>query len=105
MNYSQAAKIATKVTIEELSGMLAANDNPRVYRAHRSPVLAMSARLSSFGPSHHVCYDYCDRKGYSRFATAPVRGDINGRSHNFDPPVFEFEAADGTLTLVMPTTK
>lgn len=98
MTYATAIKKAAEVTVSELAAMLVADDNPRIFPGkNKRGVIAMNAYHVDYSGNGkgHVFYDRC------KFGTGNYGSGLVSVGWKFDRPVFEFEAADGTLTYVV----
>jgi hypothetical protein len=98
MTYATATKKATEVTVSELAAMLVADDNPRIFPGkNRRGVIAMGAKHYDYLDNGRgsVIFDRCTfGTGHTTMGSVTV-------GFTFDRPVFEFEAADGTMTYVV----
>jgi hypothetical protein len=66
-NFTSFAKIATKVTIDELQVMLNEDNNPDIYEARKPRKIAMSAHIwkrHATGAAS-VSFNYNNRNGYN----------------------------------------
>lgn len=92
--YSQAAKIAEEVTLEEFAALVATDDNLDVYPGPRKTRrIAMGARFRNWDQDPGlgtIVFDYCNRNGFTRFGCVTA-----GFGHN--PPIFHSDRLDRTV--------
>lgn len=83
--YGANSKIAEIISIEEFNELLAADDNPNVYPAPRSPrQIAIGARLVS----RTVYFDRCTKTGHAVFEAIYLSKYLDRA------PIFHFESTN-----------